>query len=78
MERTGNRDTEHRCGEQVAYAECYVGNHALVRTEADIRWDAVEVISHPLNTAKFSSWIFFFVNGRHSNTIKNKPLFHTT
>lgn len=60
MERTGNRDTEHRCGEQVAYAECYVGNHALVRTEADIRWDAMEVISHPLNTAKFSSWIFFF------------------
>lgn len=60
MDRRGNRETEHRCGEAVVDAKCYVGNHALVRTETDIRWDAVEVIGHLLNTAMFSSWNFFF------------------
>lgn len=79
MDRRGNRETEHRCGEAVVDAKCYVGNHALVRTETDIRWDAVEVIGHLLNTAMFSSWnFFFFIKGRYSNRTKNKLLFQTT
>lgn len=50
---TGWGDREHRCGERIAYAECYAESHAPVRTETTVRQDAVESTGHLLSTAKF-------------------------